>query len=98
MGGVGSTWMRRALAAAICGLAGVAAGCGSSQVSPDHAEAQIEQHFRGQPQFVECDRARNEVQRFTCRVETSSDRYRFVATCPSPRGPCAIRQTGAEFK
>jgi hypothetical protein len=31
-------------------------------------------------------------------VETSSDRFRYVATCAAPGQPCVIRRTGAEFK
>ena len=82
-----------------CAVAGVAAGCGESGTSPDRVEAQLEQQLRGQPQFVECDRSSDQPdRRYTCRVETSSDRFRYVATCPQPGRPCAIHRTGTEFK
>ena len=88
--------VRALLAAVVLALAGTAAGCGERAGSPDRVEAQLEQQLRGDPQFVECDRSGD--QRYTCRVETSSDRFRYVATCPSPGRPCVIRRTGAEFK
>jgi hypothetical protein len=95
MGGV----RRFALSTAVLAGASVAAGCGEAQTSPDRVEAQIERQLRGKPQFVECDRSAGQPnRRYTCRVETSSDRYRYVATCPAPGQPCVIRRTGAEFK
>jgi hypothetical protein len=80
----------------VCAVAGAASGCGVGQPATGKVEAQLEQQLRGDPQFVECDRSGE--QRYTCRVETSSDRFRYVATCPSPGRPCLIRRTGAEFK
>ena len=95
MGGV----RRFALSTVVVAAAGIAAGCGEAQTSPDRVEAQIEHQLRGEPQFVECDRsAAQPNRRYTCRVETSSDRFRYVATCPAPGQPCVIRRTGAEFK
>jgi hypothetical protein len=95
MGGV----RRFALWTAVLAAAGVAAGCGTDASSPDRVEAQLEQQLKGAPQFVECDRSADHPDRhYTCRVETSSDRFRYVATCPAPGQPCAIRRTGAEFK
>jgi hypothetical protein len=83
-----------ALAAAIA-----VAGCGESSTSPDKVEAQLEQQIGGKAQMVECDRSSAQPdRRYTCRVETSSDRFRYVATCPAPGQPCVIRRTGAEFK
>jgi hypothetical protein len=81
-------------------VAGFVAGCGTDdETSPGTVEAQLEQQLRHDPQFVECDRSADQPdQRYTCRVETSSDRFRYVATCPSPGRPCVIRRTGAEFK
>jgi hypothetical protein len=81
---------------AVLAVAGVAAGCGAGQPASGKVEAQLEKQLKGDPQFVECDRSGD--QRYTCRVETSSDRFRYVATCPSPGRPCVIRRTGAEFK
>jgi hypothetical protein len=79
--------------------AAVAAGCGEVATSPDKVEAQLEHQLSGKPQFVECDRSADQPdRRYTCRVETSSDRFRYVATCPQPGRPCVIRRTGAEFK
>ena len=95
MGGV----RRFALSTAVFAAAGAAAGCGEAQTSPERVEAQIEHQLRGKPQFVECDRsAAQPDRRYTCRVETSSDRFRYVATCSAPGQPCDIRRTGAEFK
>jgi hypothetical protein len=84
------------LAVLVLATAGAAAGCGAGQPATGKVEAQLEKQLRGEPQFVECDRS--DDQRYTCRVETSSDRFRYVATCPSPGQPCVIRRTGAEFK
>ena len=81
---------------AVCAVAGVVSGCGSGQPASGQVEAQLEQQLKSDPQFVECDRSGD--QRYTCRVETSSDRFRYVATCPNPGRPCVIRRTGAEFK
>jgi hypothetical protein len=95
MGGV----RRCALMLAVGAVAGVVAGCGSGGMSPGDVETQVEQQFSGDPQMVECDRAEGQTdRRYTCRVETSSDRFRYVATCAEPGRPCAIRRTGAEFK
>jgi hypothetical protein len=95
MGGV----RRFALATAVLAAGGVAAGCGEQSSSPDRVEAQVEQQLKGEPQFVECDRSADQPdRRYTCRVETSSDRFRYVATCPGAGQPCAIRRTGSEFK
>jgi hypothetical protein len=96
MGGV----RRFALSAlAVSATAALAAGCGEAASSPDHVEAQIEQQFRGKYEMVECDRSSSQPnRRYSCRVETSSDRFRYVATCPGAGQPCAIRRTGAEFK
>jgi hypothetical protein len=95
MGGV----RRFALSTVVVAAAGIAAGCGEAQTSPDRVEAQIEHQMRGKPQFVECNRSAEQPNsRYTCRVETSSDRFRYVATCPAPGQPCVIRRTGADFK
>jgi hypothetical protein len=95
MGGV----RRFAVSTVVLAAAGVAAGCGTAATSPNRVEAQLEQQLRNEPQFVECDRSADQPdRRYTCRVETSSDRFRYVATCPGPGQPCAIRRTGAEFK
>jgi hypothetical protein len=95
MGGV----RRFALSTAVLSAALVAAGCGESASSPDKVEAQLEQQIDGKAQMVECDRSSDQPdRRYTCRVETSSDRFRYVATCPAPGQPCVIRRTGAEFK
>jgi hypothetical protein len=95
MGGV----RRFALSTAVLAVASVAAGCGEATSSPDRVEAQLEQQVKGKPQFVECDRSTDQPnRRYTCRVETSSDRFRYVATCPGAGQPCAIRRTGVEFK
>jgi hypothetical protein len=95
MGGV----RRFALSTAVFGVAVLAAGCGESSTSPDKVEAQLEQQIGGKPQMVECDRSSDQPdRRYTCRVETSSDRFRYVATCPAPGQPCVIRRTGADFK
>ena len=94
MGGV----RRFALSTAVIAAAGVVAGCGTDASSPDRVEAQLEQQLTGE-KFVECDRSTDQPdRRYTCRVETSSDRFRYVATCPAPGQPCVIRRTGAEFK
>jgi hypothetical protein len=94
MGGV----RRFALSTAVLSAAVVAAGCGEAATSPDRVEAQLEQQL-GNTEFVECDRSADQPdRRYTCRVETSSDRFRYVATCPAPGQPCVIRRTGAEFK
>jgi hypothetical protein len=95
MGGV----RRFALSTAVLSAAVFAAGCGESASSPDKVEAQLEQQIDGKAQMVECDRSSDQPdRRYTCRVETSSDRFRYVATCPAPGQPCVIRRTGAEFK
>jgi hypothetical protein len=95
MGGV----RRFALSTAVLAAAVVAAGCGEASTSPDKVEAQIEQQIGGKTRFVECDRSSSQPnRRYTCRVETASDRFRYVATCPAPGQPCVIRRTGAEFK
>ena len=87
------------MSTAVLAAAVVAAGCGEAATSPDRVEAQLERQLTGNPQFVECDRSDDQPnRRYTCRVETSSDRFRFVATCPSPGQACVIRRTGAEFK
>jgi len=49
MGGV----TRFALSSVVVAAAGIAAGCGEAQTSPDRVEAQIEHLLRGKPQFVE---------------------------------------------
>ena len=60
----------------------------------ERVEVQLESQLRSDPQFVECDRSDDRPnQRYTCRVETSADRLRYVATCPSPGQPCVIRRT-----
>ena len=95
MGGV----RRFALSTAVLSAAVLAAGCGEAATSPDRVEAQLEKQLGGKTEFVECDRsAAQPDRRYTCRVETSSDRFRYVATCPAPGQPCVIRRTGAEFK
>jgi hypothetical protein len=94
MGGV----RRFALSTAVLSAAVVAGGCGEAATSPDRVEAQLEKQL-GNTEFVECDRSADQPdRRYTCRVETSSDRFRYVATCPAPGQPCVIRRTGAEFK
>ena len=95
MGGV----RRFALPVAVLGGALAAAGCGVASTSPDKVEAQLERQLSAKPQFVECDRSDAQPnRRYTCRVETSADRFRYVATCPAPGQACVIRRTGAEFK
>jgi hypothetical protein len=95
MGGV----RRFALSTTVLAAAVLIAGCGEAATSPDKVEAQIEQQIDGKAQMVECDRsAAQPDRRYTCRVETSSDRFRYVATCPAPGQPCVIRRTGAELK
>ena len=94
MGGV-----RRCLLV-VCALvvAGGAAGCGVASSSPDRVEVQLERQL-GHPRFVECDRSDAEPNhRYTCRAETTADRYRYVATCPQPGRPCELRRTGFELK
>jgi hypothetical protein len=84
---------------AVCAIAAVAAGCGEDRTSPDRVEAQLEQRIGIDPQFVECDRSGDQAdRRYTCRVETSTDRFRYVATCPDPGRACVIRRTGVELK
>jgi hypothetical protein len=90
MGGV----RRCALVMSAFAAAGAVAGCGTASTSPDRVEVQLESQLRGDPQFVECDRSDDRPnQRYTCRVETSADRLRYVATCPAPGQPCVIRRT-----
>jgi hypothetical protein len=98
MGGTTPMRVRAALAAIVLALAALAAGCGERAGSPDRVEAQLEKQFSGKTQFVECDQDETQALRYSCKLETSSDRYRYVATCPSPGAPCTIRQTGSEFK
>jgi hypothetical protein len=90
--------MRGTLVLAVPALAMLAVGCGERAGSPDKVEAQLEQQFSGSPEFVECDQDTTIPSRYSCKLETSSDRYRYVATCPSPGAPCTIRRTGSEFK
>jgi hypothetical protein len=90
---------RFALLVAALATAGVAAGCGEAATSAHKVEAQLERQLRTSPQMVECDRSSDQPdRRYTCRVETSSDRFRYVATCPSPGQPCVLRRTAAEPK
>jgi hypothetical protein len=90
---------RCALLAAAIATAGVLAGCGEAATSPDRVEAQLERQLQGHPQMVECDRSSDQPdRRYTCRVETSSDRFRYVAICASPGQPCVLRRTAAEPK
>jgi hypothetical protein len=78
---------------------GAVAGCGTASRSPNDVEVQLERQIQGTPQFVECDRSADQPdQRYTCRVETTSDRLRYVATCPEPGDPCVIRRTGTRPK
>jgi hypothetical protein len=87
------------LATVVVAVAGAATGCGERAGSPDRVEAQLEKQFGGRTEFVECDQDSTQAALYSCTLETSSDRYRYVATCPSPgASPCAIRRTGAEFK
>ena len=75
------------------------AGCGEAATSPDKVEAQLERQLNTSPQFVECDRSDDQPNtRYTCRVETSSDRFRYVATCSSPGQPCVLRRTAVAAK
>jgi hypothetical protein len=90
--------MRGTLVLGVVALSALVAGCGERAGSPDRVEAQLEQQFDGQTQFVECDQDRSQAAVYSCKLETSSDRYRYVATCPSPGAPCTIRRTGSEFK
>ena len=79
--------------------AGTVAGCGEASTSPDKVEAQLERQLKTSPQFIECDRSSDQPgRRYTCRVETSSDRFRYVATCPSPGRPCVLRRTAVAPK
>jgi hypothetical protein len=81
------------LVAALVTAAAIA-GCGEAATSPDKVEAQLEGQLHTSPQFVECDRSSDQPdRRYTCRVETSSDRFRYVATCPSPGQSCVLRRT-----
>ena len=90
MGGV----RRCALVVSALSAAGALAGCGTASTSPNRVEVQLESQLRSDPQFVECDRSDDRPnQRYTCRVETSADRLRYVATCPSPGQACVIRRT-----
>ena len=90
MGGV-----RRSAPAASAVAAAVAlAGCGMASSSPNKVEVQLEHALKPAPKFVECDRSSDQPnRRYTCRVETSADRLRYVVTCPGPGRPCAIRRT-----
>ena len=95
MGGV----RRFALSTVAVATAVAAAGCGEASTSPDKVEAQLERQLQRSPQMVECDRSSDQPdRRYTCRVETSSDRFRYVATCPSPGQPCVLRRTAAQPK
>jgi hypothetical protein len=79
--------------------AGGVAGCGESSSSPERVETQLERQLGGHPKFVECDRSDAEPDhRYTCRAETTADRYRYVATCPQPGRPCELRRTGVELR
>jgi hypothetical protein len=90
---------RWALLAGALAATGVVAGCGEAATSPDKVEAQLERQLNTSPQFVECDRSDDRPNtRYTCRVETSSDRFRYVATCPSPGQPCVLRRTAVAPK
>ena len=80
-------------------VAGVVAGCGTASTSPNHVEVQLERQLQSTPKFVDCDRSDDRPdQRYTCRVETTADRFRYVATCPHPGAPCVIRRTGFELR
>ena len=90
---------RGTLAATTIVVAGLAVGCGEAATSPDKVEAQLERQLKTSPQFIECDRSSDQPgRRYTCRVETSSDRFRYVATCPSPGRPCVLRRTAVAPK
>ena len=79
--------------------AGTVASCGTASTSPDRVEVQLERQLQSTPQFVECDRSTDHPdQRYTCRVETTADRFRYVATCPEPGKACVIRRTGSELR
>lgn len=79
--------------------AGLDAGCGEIANSPDKVEVQLERRMQSSPRFVECDRSDDRPnERYTCRVETSSAHLRYVATCPSPGGPCVLRRTADQPK
>jgi hypothetical protein len=90
---------RCTLLAVAAATAGMLAGCGETATSPDKVEAQLERQLQGSTQMVECDRSSDQPdRRYTCRVETSSDRFRYVATCASPGQPCVLRRTAAQPK
>jgi hypothetical protein len=79
--------------------AGAVAGCGEAATSPDKVEAQLERQLKTAPEMVECDRSSDQPnRRYTCRVETSSDRFRYVATCTTDGQPCVLRRTAAQPK
>lgn len=95
MGGV----RRCALVVPAVAAAGALAGCGVASTSPDKVEVQLERQLAGKPQLVECDRSTDQPnRRYTCRVETSADRLRYVVTCSAPGSPCAIRRTADVVK
>ena len=77
---------------------GTLGSCGERAGSPDRVEAQLEQQFRDDPQIVECDQDPTIASRDSPKLETSSDRYRYVATCPAPGAPSTIRRPATEFK
>jgi hypothetical protein len=95
MGGV-----RRCLLVVSALLAAAAvAGCGEASSSPERVETQLERQLGGNPKFVECDRSADQPnKRYTCRAETTADRYRYVATCPQPGRPCELRRTAVELR
>jgi hypothetical protein len=83
----------------VVSAAGALAGCGIASTSPNRVEVQLERQLAGKPEFVECDRSADQPnRRYTCRVETSADRFRYVATCPEPGRPCVIRRTADVVK
>lgn len=92
--------MRRCAPAVSAVTAAVAlAGCGMASSSPNEVEVQLEHTLRPAPLFVECDRSSHQPnRRYTCRVETSADRLRYVVTCLEPGRPCAIRRTADVVK
>jgi hypothetical protein len=80
-------------------VTGAVAACGTASTSPNNVEVQLERQVQGTPQFVECDRSADQPdQRYSCRVETTSDRFRYVATCPEPGKACVIRRTASQLK
>jgi hypothetical protein len=88
---------RCALLVAALATMGAIAGCGEAATSPDKVEAQLERQLKANAQFVECDRSSDQPdRRYTCRVETSSDRFRYVAICPASGQPCTLRRTAAQ--